>query len=171
MKKTLLTSVIVALLALCATHVKAQENKFSLGGGAAYATGIKNVGFFAKGMYHFTPRWEAAASFTYFLPKEQENITTNFSALDANVHYVFYNDEYKLASYLLSGIDVLFGSTDVEIMGKNFSDSGTVLGFNMGAGLRYQLSERLALNPELKYVVSTEDNNYLSLSIGLLFSF
>lgn len=172
MKKNLfLTVAVVALFLFLTTNAHAQENKFSLGGGAAYATGIKSVGFFGKGLYQFTPQWEVKAAFTYFMPSEIDGIDYQFSALDLDGHYVFYNDEYKLASYMLSGIDVLFGKSHYKLFGTDYSDSNSVLGINIGAGLRYQLTERLALNPELKYVVSLEENSYLSLSVGLLFNF
>lgn len=169
-KNVLLTLVLIAMFTLTATNVNAQDNKFSLGGGLAYATEVEKVGFFAKGLYQFTPQWEAAASFTYFLPREENGFDLQFSALDANVHYVFYNDEYKLASYMLSGIDVLFEK--INVWRTETSDSDVTLGFNLGAGLRYQLSERLALNPEIKYVLSTEkDYSYFAISVGLLFNF
>lgn len=170
-KNVLLTLALVAMFSFTVTKVNAQDYKFSLGGGLGYATGIKSVGFFGKGLYQFTPQWEAAASFTYFLPREESGIDFQFSALDVDVHYVFYNDEYKLAGYLLSGIDFLFGKSNYNILGTDYSDSASALGFNIGAGLRYQLTERLALNPELKYVISTEeDSSYLSISVGLLFN-
>lgn len=170
-KNVFLILALVAIFSFTVTKVNAQDNKFSLGGGFGYATGIKSVGFFGKGQYQFTSQWEATASFTYFLPSEINGIDYQLSALDLDGHYVFYNDEYKLASYMLSGIDVLFGKSHYTVLGSDYYDSGSTLGINIGAGLRYQLSERLALNPELKYVVSFGENSYLSLSVGLLFNF
>ena len=59
----------VAIFTLCAFTVQAQEKKIFAGGGVAYATDLNNIGFFAKGLYQFTPQWEAEGSFTYFLKK------------------------------------------------------------------------------------------------------
>lgn len=43
------------------------------------------------------------------------------------------------------------------------------LGLNLGTGMRYQLSDKIYLNPELKYTVGNA--SYLSISVGLLYNF
>lgn len=160
MKKTLLTSVIAALMALCATTSQAQENKFSLGGGIAYATEMKSTGIFARGIYQFNPKWDGAFSGTYYL---EEGLT--LLGFDADAHYAFYNNEENLSVYTLFGLNLLTLSSE-------YFDTTSSLGINLGVGLRYQFTEKLALVPEFKYILGTEEGgSYFGLSVGLFFSF
>lgn len=166
--KLFITAALFMLSSLFFTNLKAQEQTFSLGGGLSYATHNIGTGIFVKGLYSFNEKWEGSASFTYFFPKKYYGVTLNFSALDIDAHYIFYNNEENFSFYGLSGLDILFANGSYN----GNSSSGSTLGFNLGCGLRYLLSEKLALNPEIKFVIPTKsDNNYLSISAGVTYSF
>lgn len=159
-KNVLLTSLIVALLTLTSTKLFAQENVFSLGGGLTYITEYESTGIYAKGVYQFNNRWAGAFTGTYYF----EDAVT-FLGFDADAHYAFYYNEEKLSVYGLFGLNLLTVSSE-------YFDSESALRVNLGVGLHYQLSEKISLVPELKYVVgSNEYVNYLAASIGLSFSF
>ncbi len=161
MKKNLfLTVAIVALFSFLTTNVHAQENKFSVGGGFTYATEIDEAGIFAKGIYHFTPKWEASLTGTYYFV---DGVT--FLGFDPDVHYVFYNNEKNIACYGLAGLNI------ITLKAGDFS--ANELGINLGVGLRYKFTNNLSLNPSFKYVIATEDGSdgYFGLNIGLMYSF
>lgn len=169
MRKQTLSMAFVAIFTLCAFTVQAQEKKIFAGGGVAYATDLNNIGFLAKGLYQFTPQWEAEGSFTYFLKKNY----VNWSALDFNAHYLFYKKE-KIAAYGLAGLDILFwkikfDTDEYGVWGDALNTSSSNIGLNLGTGMRYQLSDKIYLNPELKYTVGNA--SYLSISVGLLYNF
>ena len=159
-KNVFLTSLLVALFTFIATKSHAQENVFSLGGGLTYATELENTGIFAKGVYQFNYQWAGAFTGTYYF----ENDVT-LMGFDADAHYAFYNNEENLSVYGLFGLNLLTLSSE-------YFDSDSSLGINLGVGSRYQLSEKIALVPEIKYVVGTEKGgSYFAASIGLSFSF
>jgi len=161
MKKNLFLSVaIIALASLLATNVQAQDSKFSLGGGIAYATEIESTGLYAKGILYFTPQWEGALTGTYYL---EEGVT--LFGIDADAHYLFYNNEENMIVYTITGLNLL----SLKLDGY---DSATNVGINLGVGMRYQLSETISLNPALKYILGTESGgSYFGLSVGLCFNF
>lgn len=97
----------------------------------------------------------------------------NWSALDFNAHYLFYKKE-KIAAYGLAGLDILFwkikfDTDEYGVWGDALNTSSSNIGLNLGTGMRYQLSDKIYLNPELKYTVGNA--SYLSISVGLLYNF
>lgn len=149
--KLFITTTLVLLTTLFFSNAKAQEQTFSLGGGLSYATNDIGTGVFGKGIYKLNEKWEGSASFTYFFPKDVYGVSLNFSALDINAQYLLYNDEEKISFYGLTGLDILFANGSYG----SYSSSTSTFGFNLGGGLRYMLSEKLALNPEIKFVIPT----------------
>ncbi len=158
-KNVFITVAFVALTSLFFTNVQAQNSNFTLGGGIAHETDLENIGIYAKGTLLFTPQWEGALTGTYYF----EDIAT-FTAFDADVHYLFYNNEENMVVYSITGLN--FRSL------KNDYASASSVGFNLGLGMRYQLSETVSLNPALKYILGTESgDSYFGLSVGLCFNF
>ncbi len=163
MKKLFLSMAIIAITAVSFNNVQAQENRLLIGAGASYATDIDNIGLFVKGIYRITPQWEAEASYTYFF----ENDNWNWSVLDLNAHYVFYNYE-GIDFYGLAGANITFLNFNHDVPGVDNTSSDE--GLNLGGGARFGLSDNLSFNPELKYTLFG-DIDYLTLSVGLLYHF
>jgi opacity protein-like surface antigen len=184
---------LLMLFGLCAivSAASAQDSKFMAGGGLTYATDIDNIGINLKGLYLFNDTWEADGGFTYFF--EKNNV--KYSALDFNGHYVFMNNE-GTCLYGLAGINITFykielGDAFNDALGDTYGDyydgmddympeygaspfsdaeaKGNEVGFNLGAGGRMPLSEKLFLTGELKYTLGGAD--YLSLSAGIMYRF
>ncbi len=167
-RKLFLSVALIALSFMGINNANAQEesiaSKIIAGGGLAYATELDNIGFFAKGVYKIDPTWEAAVAYTYFLEKDY----VNWSSLDMNAHYVFPKKD-DMTFYALAGLNILFWSVDFDYAGYSRSLSDSDVALDLGGGMYYKLSESMTLNPELKYVLG--DQNYLNLSVGLLFKF
>lgn len=187
MKKVSIISVMaMALVLTLGLGAKAQRGDILAGGGLAFATDISKPGIFLHGTYKITPEWEGAADFTYFFPKKWEGavlggtstIKTNWSALNFNAHYVFYN-EGGIEAYGLGGISVQMVSVKTDVPAYSYmgytspATSGKVsdsnFGLNLGGGGRYQISDDLYGMAELKYCIVT--GGYLQISAGVLYKF
>lgn len=172
MRKLFLTAVI-ALLSIGAF---AQEGQAYLGGQLAYPTDIKSLGIGVKGGYGITDAIRTQATFDYFLKKD------NVSCWDLNldVHYLFpLGDNIKV--YPLAGLTYLRCSVDgftqtvstpagSITVGSKESYSDGNLGVNLGGGFQYDLTEKLALNAEVKFQI-IKNNNQGVISAGLLYKF
>lgn len=172
MRKLFLTAVI-ALLSIGAF---AQEGQAYLGGQLAYPTDIKSLGIGVKGGYGITDAIRTQATFDYFLKKD------NVSCWDLNldVHYLFpLGDNIKV--YPLAGLTYLRCSVDgftqtvstpagSITVGSNESYSDGNLGVNLGGGFQYDLTEKLALNAEVKFQI-IKNNNQGVISAGLAYKF
>ena len=172
MRKLFLTAVI-ALLSIGAF---AQEGRPYLGGQLAYPTDIKSLGVGLKGGYGITDAIRTQATFDYFLKKD------NVSCWDLNldVHYLFpLGDNIKV--YPLAGLTYLRCSVDgftqtvstpagSITVGSNESHSDGNLGVNLGGGFQYDLSEKFALNAEVKFQI-IKNNNQGVISAGFLYKF
>ncbi len=174
MKRLILVSTAALLFMLLSGVSKAQESKMMLGGGVLYATDISTVGVFAKGNYAINDKFEAAAAFNYFFPKDYGyNAKYHWMAIDLDGHYVFMNqNQTKL--YGLAGLNILMvvlPGYEYKVYGKTFKTDGTTntyTGFNIGIGGRLGLSSKVSGLGEVKYVVS--NGSYLQLSVGILFA-
>lgn len=172
MRKLFLTAVI----ALLSIGAYAQEGQAYLGGQLAYPTDIKSLGIGVKGGYGITDAIRTQATFDYFLKKD------NVSCWDLNldVHYLFpLGDNIKV--YPLAGLTYLRCSVDgftqtvstpagSITVGSNESYSDGNLGVNLGGGFQYDLTEKLALNAEVKFQI-IKNNNQGVISAGLAYKF
>lgn len=168
--KFLATSIVLLVIAALPLSLKAQESKILVGGGINYTSNISSAGLSVKGVYLIDETWEGAAAFTYLF----ENDYTSWSMLDLDGHYVFKKDE-TMTLYALGGLNFTFwkvefdyGYYDDFYDGFGGSDiTGNEVGINLGAGGRYDLSEKLSLVGEAKFTVG--GFNFLTLGVGVLY--
>ena len=184
--KSMIKLAVIAIAAFTiSTSTSAQESKIMAGGGLSYASEINNIGLFAKGIYLINDSWEGAGTFTYFFKKDY----TTWTALDFNGHYVFSSNE-STSFYALGGLNMTFYKIKIDgvsydlgdemgeynpyadmqnAFSSSFDSSGSEIGFNVGIGGRYALTESLYLNGEAKYTLGGAD--YFSIGAGLMYRF
>lgn len=163
-------------------NTMAQDSKILAGVRLNYASDIESLGITAEGTYLINDTWEAGAGFTYFLPSDNGVWGDwNYSALDVDAHYVLVDDAVKV--YALAGINMTFLSYDFSyesydynyITGEMYtttvedSYSDSYIGFNVGAGIRYPLSDKLSLKGLAKYTIG--DVDYITFGAGVLYHF
>ena len=81
-----------------------------------------------------------------------EHFGASARAFDINggIHYQFALKNAKFRPYAAAGIGIVRSSGSVSGGGVSVGISNTDFAFNFGGGLRYQLSERWGIRPELK---------------------
>ena len=169
MKKNLIKMICVAVLAITATSLTAQEKgEMAIGVYGAFGTGdsYSNIGFGAKFQWNVIDNLRLEPSFTYFLEKDM------ISMWDAslNVHYLFPIAD-KVIIYPLVGAGMLGTSVSVDL-GEwgDVSGSTTDFGINLGGGIDFKLTDKLILNAEAKYKI-VKDWNRIVISAGVAYKF
>jgi outer membrane protein X len=152
MKKLLLLVASIAIFA----GANAQKGTKSLLLKAGYQTEAKRFGLGVEGRYNITDNIRLAPDVTFFLPK---NHTMGLD-INLNAHYVF-NIQEGLSIYPLAGL---------VVTNSRSSDSGsTDLGFNVGVGAGYDLSDKNYVNFEFKYTFQNGDYATIMLGYGIKF--
>ncbi len=163
--KNLVKIFTVVMLFFALTEASAQ---ISVGGGIVYGTDINNIGISANGKYVINETWSAAPSFTYFLKKNY----VNWSSLDLDANYNFKEIENLGKLYAIGGLNMTFFKIKYEMdLGAygDLSDSltGSDAGLNLGIGLEKEISETMAISPELRYTIGGA--NYLRIGVKIMF--
>jgi hypothetical protein len=141
------------------------------GAGVVFATEVNTVGIQATGVYEITEKWEGAAAFTYFFEKD----FVNWKVLDLDGHYVFYSLD-KFNFYGLAGLSLDFWKVKIPaismmgyVLTPETTSTGTSAGFNIGAGAKYNISEKLSVVPELRFTIM--DGSYLRFGVTAQYKF
>jgi hypothetical protein len=176
MKKNIIISLFIILVV---SRVNAQFTK--AGGGVALSSGFPfhNMSYDAnksgviavsfKSIYKIISPFHFSPSLTFFIPHVAQNLTTRTTltsfTIDINCHYVFSAIE-KFDFYGLAGPDMLF-AIKKEVTGPIiFKESDNVIGLNIGVGTSINLTDKLDIFGEFKYVFSKYDQ--FMLNAGLL---
>lgn len=163
MKKTV-------LLLIAVTLSISSYAQFRAGLGLTFATDISTAGIELTGVYEITDQWEGAAAFTFFFKKDN----VSWKVLDLEGHYIFHSMD-KFDFFGVAGLS--FNFWKMKFPESNFggiiipesTESGTEVGFNIGAGAKYNLSEQLSIVPELK--VTLMDGSYVRFGVTAQYKF
>jgi len=166
MKKLIIT----ICLALFTIGASAQKGEKNIGAHVLYGTGIEQFGFGAKFQYNVTDAIRLEAVGDYFPESE------DWSMFDINLngHYLFHFAN-KFTAYPLVGINYTRVTIDASDLndGVIFDDlgkeSGGSLGFNIGGGIQYNLTDKLRIGAELKYQTISGWNTPM-IGVGLTYT-
>lgn len=182
--------VLMSFMALGIGSVFAQKGEKAVGVNLGYGTEISNLGIGAKFQYGITDAIRTEASFNYFLKKDGASMWD----VNVNAHYLFPIAE-KIKVYPLVGLTYANCKVDMgwynegmtpeeikdlidagiiedasEVTGETSSGSEGRFGVNLGAGIQYDLSAKLALNFEIKYQL-IKDFNQAVFGVGIAYKF
>lgn len=169
-------------LALTGMSASAQQGEKAAGVNLSYGTEHKAIGIGVKGQYGITDAIRAEASFDYFLKKEGLSMWD----VNLNVHYLFSLTD-KLKVYPLAGLtftnwkfdnafemeidpDYAQYMDEDDITSGSASSSESKFGVNLGAGLQYDLTDKLSLNFEAKYQLIS-DFDQMMFGVGVAYKF
>ena len=131
-----------------------------VGVAAGYGTEIKEPGFGAYGIFSVNEEIKIVPNVMYYLPHKvtTDDGTRKFSwwTISVDGDYIIVN-QGMLRFYGIMGLTFMSitGEQDEVINGQPFEDKLTMqkLGFNIGAGIRFPLSEYIAPFAEVKYTL------------------
>lgn len=157
MKKNFL----VMFIAFASISAYAQKGEKAAGINFSYGTEHKAIGIGVKGQYGITNAIRTEVAFDYFLEKDNLSMWD----INLNVHYLFSITE-QFKAYPLAGVAFTNWTTSIG----SFSSSTSRFGANIGAGVQYNLTERLAINLEGKYQIISDFDQPI-FNIGLAYKF
>lgn len=183
--KKIFMAMVVALVSISAS---AQQGEKAAGINLSYGTEHKALGIGVKGQYGITDAIRAEASFDYFLKKDGLSMWD----INLNAHYLFsLSDKVKI--YPLVGVTFTNWNYDYadeikdamnqwgDYLGEEYKDyindyaddasgSESRFGVNVGAGIQYNLTDKLTLNLEGKYqIISDFDQTIFSIGVAYKF--
>jgi outer membrane immunogenic protein len=167
--------ILAAIAAFVLISVQNSNAQIGLGAGLAFGTEIETIGIQVGGTYLINEQFRAAADIIFYLPKTEGDsdfeVETKLFEFNANVHYIFFEDE-SMNAYGLAGLNysrISFDSPTVSVPGFSFASSfsSNEIGLNLGIGAMLDLDFSW-LYGEVKYVVS--DFDQLVIAAGLRFA-
>jgi hypothetical protein len=158
------------ILFFTACFVQASSAQFGISAGALYGTGTKKLGFTGRVNYDFTSNigvyvgYSALSSESSTDPVSGISSSASLTSIDIDGHYHFTEGPTRI--YALAGLSLLSASVSVPLFG---SISVGTTGINLGGGLLHNLSEKLGLFVEAKYVIY--DGGQLVATAGVHYAF
>jgi outer membrane protein X len=147
--------------------IQAQDIK-RVGGQFLYGSKLNTVGIGAVGEISIAPKMIISPSFSYFFPKGEEFVKTSTWEGNANLNYLFINDD-KLEFYGIGGINITAMSVQLDIPGLSSISSATSrFGLNVGAGVNLNIGMKFLPFAEIKYIIGESDR--LVMGAGVKFN-
>lgn len=165
--KRLLTIVSVILVSLGAFAQKGEKN---IGAHVLYGTEIEQFGLGAKFQYNVTDAIRLEAVGDYF----PESDDWSMFDINLNGHYLFHFAN-KFIAYPLVGINYTRVTVDLSDLNDGYiyedlgKESDGSIGFNIGGGIQYNLTDKLRIGAELKYQTISGWNTPM-IGIGLTYT-
>lgn len=131
-----------------------------------YDTKMERFGVGFEGRYHFSDHLRIAPDVIYYFPKGG----VNGLDVNGNFHYVLgLSDVANL--YPIAGIGIVNnGWNEPNGDGKTKRKGSTDIGFNLGLGFEYNLSDKIFALGEYKYKFNDNGSNSIMIGIGYRFS-
>ncbi len=165
MKKIFLTSMFILGLAFTA------EAQTKAGVHFGYGSEIDRPLIGANAEFGITDKISIAPDFTYYFTENIEYVKTSFWEFNANGHYYFLDqDAFKV--FGLAGLNyshVKVTANYPGIFGDSYSASDGEIGFNLGGGATYDLTDKIQAFSTLKYTAGSTDQ--IALFVGARYIF
>jgi hypothetical protein len=136
-----------------------------IGPGAAFSTEIREPGFGLFGIYRVNDQIKLTPNVLYYIPHNLNTAdgTQKFQWITVNMdgNYVFLNQEI-IEVFGIMGLNFSYitGEQDELILGQEFKDKNSLLklGLNIGAGVRFNISDKVAPFGEIRYTLGSKVN-------------
>jgi len=156
--------IIFSLVIFFATTSQAQ--KFLVGGGLVYGTEVEKGGIDIRGDIRINQNWAIVPNINFFFPESSDNFKSGFTGINIDGHYLV--DLGSGANvYPLFGLN--FGHSSFKNKINDTKSTNTELGINIGGGIEYFFSRKVAGFFELKYVIITDYDQGV-LGFGVLYN-
>lgn len=167
MKKIFLTTIIVLGLGYVA------QAQTKVGVHLGYGSEIEKAAIGANAEFGITDKISIAPDFTYYFTEKEQYIKMSVWELNANGHYYFL-DQDKFKVFGLAGLNYTHVNVTTDypsggFWGGNYSASDGEVGFNLGGGATYDLTDKIQAFSTLKYTAGSTDQ--LALFVGARYCF
>ncbi len=140
-----------SLLAIIATSSNAQS--ILAGGGLVYGTWTEQAGINIRGDFRLYEVWCIIPGINFYFAEKYDNYKFVYRDYFIDGHYLFgLNDQVNV--YPLAGINISTFAIKDEILGD---DSDAEVGLNIGGGIEYFFTEKVAGFFEIKYTIAKTD--------------
>jgi len=169
-KMSILLGTAIAGLGFYTTPLMAEQAVYELGAGASYFMfeedfDVKdNIGFRGLAGYRFSDRWGAELVWDN-LSTETEGFPAD---LKLNQGYLSALYHFRVESALQPYLSLGWGQGEFKVSDLDYSNSSTAT--NIGAGLKWYMTENWVLRPSVNYFVNTEFDEDHS-TVGLTLSY
>ena len=159
MKKYFLI-IFAALISLGASAQKGEQN---IGAHVLFGTDMSNFGIGAKYQYNVTNAIRLEGVADYYLK------TDHFSMFDVNIngHYLFHFNKFTVYPFI--GINYTHWNWDFDDEPGIEGGGDGSIGFNIGGGAQYNLTDRLRIGAEIKYQTISGLNTAI-IGVGVTYS-
>lgn len=131
----------------------------SLGAGITTGTAINNaLGIQFRASYEFEHPWRVSADYINFFDGYDRSIYDRVIEFNANVHYKLTNNDFR---YIYGLVGMNYTKAHVPVLS---SLSNSEIGWNLGFGGQFDISKKLGMFSEVKYIVG--DASQLVISVG-----
>jgi opacity protein-like surface antigen len=123
-------------------------------------------GVFGRAAYQINDKITAAATVNYFFPKKIAGASTKYIQFNVEGFYTLLDNDW-LAAYAIGGVGYSAYSLKYDIpLGKTkISDGNFVV--NLGAGVRYKVSDKFVPFGEVRVPI-IQNNTRLLVNIGVM---
>lgn len=166
MKKIILTTILFLGLVFTA------QAQTKVGVHFGYGSEIDRPLIGANAEFGITDKISIAPDFTYYFTEKISYVKTSMWELNANAHYYFM-DKDKLKVFGLGGLNYTHAKVTwdgpVWGFGGESSESDSEIGFNLGGGATYDLTDKIQAFSTLKYTIGSTDQ--VAIFIGARYVF
>ena len=170
--KKILTSVCLLMLGMGVGSAQVQKNETAAGVNLVYGSRIESMGIGARFQYGILDQLRTEVGFNYFFEHKHNSCWD----VNINAHYLLNVWNQKLYIYPLVGINYtmmkygrhteIIDGTSVEIG----SDEDNHIGFNVGLGVEYELTEHIGVNLEYRHtIIRSVDQGVIGAGINYKF--
>ena len=167
MKKTKL--LILLTIALVFSSFSSFSQDVNLGGGLVIGTDRPTFGIQIKGTYGLDMMLEnlsTSVGVTVFFPKSVGTTDYWRLAIDIDGNYTFYSLE-NFDFFAIAGLNITYYKR--ESSPTLLSDaSGTMVGLNVGAGVKYKINQKLTAYSQFKYIATVTPYAQGVFTVGVL---
>lgn len=167
--KKILTLICALVLGMGVSQAQVHEAQTAVGANLVYGTEIKSPGVGARFQYGVLDQLRTEVGFNYFFEHKHNSCWD----VNINAHYLLNVWNQKVYIYPIVGINytmMKYGRHTEEDGTVVASDEDNHIGFNVGLGAEYELTEHIGVNLEYRHtIIRSVDQGVIGAGINYKF--
>ncbi len=167
--KKILTLICALVLGMGVSQAQVHEAQTAVGANLVYGTEIKSPGVGARFQYGILDQLRTEVGFNYFFEHKKNSCWD----VNINAHYLLNVWNQKVYIYPIVGINytmMKYGRHTEEDGTVVASDEDNHIGFNVGLGAEYELTDHIGVNLEYRHtIIRSVDQGVIGAGINYKF--